>query len=75
MTQTTRQFSLALQLLCAAALMLVAWGLAAELLLGFAVNPAALDRSMADGSLDMAVATGCCADPAADRRRRVTAGP
>jgi ABC-type sulfate transport system permease component len=46
MAKTILPFSLALQLLCAAALMLVVWGLAAVLLLGFAANPAGFWRAV-----------------------------
>jgi hypothetical protein len=45
-----REIWLALLVLCAVLLMVGAWGLAAAFLVGFAVNPDALRRSMDDGS-------------------------
>jgi MFS family permease len=50
MTTTLRAIWLWLQVLCAAALTVGAWGLAAVWLLGFAVNPSALTRINDDGS-------------------------
>ena len=50
MFKIIREIWLALLVLCAALLVVGAWGLAATFLIGFAVNPEALRRSMDDGS-------------------------
>lgn len=50
MANSPRHLRQTLQLLCAGALTLGAWGLAGTLAVGFAVNPSALTRSLANGS-------------------------
>lgn len=50
MTNSLWRLWLALQLLCAGAVALSTWGLAAVMVIGFAVNPSALARTFSNGS-------------------------